>query len=231
MIGGEPTLSPHLPHFIEHAAHLGLAVEVFSNLTHIRPAVWRAFDRPGVTLATSYYSDMAEQHDHITHGKGSHRRTRAAIIEALDRHIPLRVAIVEINPGQRVAEAEAELQALGVTRIRTDRVRKIGRAAGAAAPTVDELCGHCFRHRVSIDPDGNVSGCILSRFLDAGNVRERSLYEILHAALWSDITATIPAPRAACPPADSNHCGPAKTPACLPAYYAPGDAPGLEATA
>ncbi|TGB03317.1 radical SAM protein [Streptomyces sp. MZ04] len=218
MIGGEPTLSPHLPHYIELATELGLAVEVYSNLTHIRPALWHAFNRPGVTLATSYYSDHAEQHERITQGKGSHARTRANILEVLDRGIPLRVGIVEVNPGQRVAEAEAELRALGVKRVDVDRARKVGRAATGTIPTVDELCGHCFRHRVSIDPDGNVSGCILSRFLEAGNVRERPLPEILHDALWSEITATIPTPRSACPPDDSGDCDPANTDACLPDY-------------
>lgn len=234
MIGGEPTLSPHLRHYIERATELGLFVEVYSNLTHIRPALWRAFDRRGVSLATSYYSDQAEQHERITQGKGSHARTRANILEALDRGIPLRVGIVEVNPGQRVAEAEAELRALGVTRINTDRARKVGRAATDTIPTVDELCGHCFRHRVSIDPDGNVSGCILSRFLEAGNVRERPLPEILHDALWSEITATIPTPRSACTPDDSGDCDPANSDACLPDFpddVAPAVPLSLEATA
>lgn len=234
MIGGEPTLSPHLRHYIERATELGLFVEVYSNLTHIRPALWRAFDRRGVSLATSYYSDQAEQHERITQGKGSHARTRANILEALDRGIPLRVGIVEVNPGQRVAEAEAELRALGVTRINTDRARKVGRAAADTIPTVDELCGHCFRHRVSIGPDGNVSGCVLSRFLEAGNVRERPLPEILHDALWSEITATIPTPRSACTPDDSGDCDPANSDACLPDFpddVAPAVPLSLEATA
>ncbi|MWA12560.1 radical SAM protein [Streptomyces sp. BA2] len=216
MIGGEPTLSPHLPHYIERATKLGLFVEVYSNLTHIRPALWRALDHPRVALATSYYSDQAEQHERITQGKGSHGRTRANILEALDRNIPLRVGIVEVNPGQRIAEAEAELRALGVKRVDVDRARKVGRAATGTIPTVDELCGHCFRHRVSIDPDGNVSGCILSRFLEAGNVRERPLHEILHDALWSEITATIPTPRSACTPEDSAGCNPGDTNPCTP---------------
>ncbi|MEE4594089.1 radical SAM protein [Streptomyces sp. DSM 41524] len=36
-IGGEPTLSPHLPQFIHAALDAGLGVEVYSNLTHVRP--------------------------------------------------------------------------------------------------------------------------------------------------------------------------------------------------
>ncbi|MEU7178697.1 MULTISPECIES: radical SAM protein [Streptomyces] len=220
MIGGEPTLSPHLPHYIAHALGLGLRVEVYSNLTHIRPAVWAALSRPGVTLATSYYSDQAEDHEKVTKNKGSHARTRANIIAALDRGIPLRVGIVEVHEGQRVKEAEAELRALGVRVISIDRARPIGRAADPAAggPTTADLCGHCFRHRVSVDPDGNVSGCILSRFLIAGNVRQQRLTDILNSDRWDEMTAGIPMPRAACTPDDSSDCDPASTPACLPSY-------------
>ncbi|MFI7101065.1 radical SAM protein [Streptomyces sp. NPDC050161] len=220
LIGGEPTLSPYLPQYIAQALDAGLSVEVYSNLTHVRRAVWEALERPGVTLATSYYSDQADDHEKVTGGRGSHARTRANIIEALHRGIPLRVGIVEVHEGQRVEQAAAELRALGVEQVQTDRARAVGRAAdpNTAGPTVDALCGRCFRHRVSIDPDGNVSGCILSRFLDAGNVRTRRLTEILHSDRWKEITATVPMPRAACTPDDSNDCNPARTEACNPAY-------------
>lgn len=55
-IGGEPTLHPDLPQLIEHALVHGLDVEVFSNLVHVTDALWEVFARPGVSLATSYYS-------------------------------------------------------------------------------------------------------------------------------------------------------------------------------
>jgi MoaA/NifB/PqqE/SkfB family radical SAM enzyme len=219
-IGGEPTLAPYLPLFVDHALGAGLNVEVYSNLANIRPRLWKCLERPGVSLATSYYSDQAEQHEQITHGPGSYRRTRANITEALRRGIPLRAGIVEVLDGQRVAQAQEELRRLGVTRIQVDRVRRVGRAADPAVsvPSTGELCGHCFRHRVSVDPDGQVSGCILSRFLVAGNVREQRLADILRSDRLQQLTDSVPAPRAACPPDDSGDCDPANTEACDPAY-------------
>jgi hypothetical protein len=64
-----------------------------------------------------------------------------------------------------------------VHHIRIDGERKVGRAADRAAviPSVSQLCGHCFDHRVAISPDGDVYGCILSRFLPTGNVRDLDL--------------------------------------------------------
>lgn len=232
-IGGEPTLTPYLPLYIDQALGLGLKVEVYSNLAHIRPELWTQFQRPGVCLATSYYSDQADQHEQITNGPGSYRRTRENITEAVRRGIPLRVGIVEVLEDQRVAEAQEELRRLGVTSIKVDRVRKVGRAADpdTPIPSTSELCGNCFRYRISVDPDGQVSGCILSRFLVAGNVRERRLVDVLSDDRWQQLTDAVPLPRMACGPDDSNDCDPANTEACDPAYYAPAPTPSLGVTA
>ncbi|MFE9387503.1 radical SAM protein [Streptomyces sp. NPDC007025] len=221
-IGGEPTLAPYLPQFIDQALDAGLGVEVYSNLTHVRPSLWRQFEREGVCLATSYYTDDRAQHDRITQTRGGLDRVRANIGEAVQGGIPMRAGIVEVIDGQRVDQAAAELRGMGIQRIRIDRARKVGRAAEHAAtePTADELCGRCFRQRVSVSPDGAVSGCILSRFMVAGNVREQRLADILHSDRWAQLTAAVPLPQptGGCPPDDSSDCDPANTEACPPAY-------------
>ncbi|WP_432092199.1 radical SAM protein [Streptomyces sp. bgisy100] len=220
-IGGEPTLSPNLPAFIDQALDAGLGVEVYSNLTHVRPTLWNSLNRKGVCLATSYYSDDTQQHEQITRSRGSLQRTRANIREAVRLGIPMRAGIVEVIDGQRVDQAAADLRRLGVERIQIDRARKVGRAADQSKtePSTGELCGHCFRHRVSVSPDGDVSGCILSRFMIAGNVREQRLAAILHSDRWAGLAATVPEPSAGgCPPDDSSDCNPANTTACNPKY-------------
>ncbi|WP_433894550.1 radical SAM protein [Streptomyces sp. CA-111067] len=143
-IGGEPTLHPDLPKLINHAVDSGLAVEIFSNLIHIRPHLWPVLRQRGVSLATSYYSDLAEEHDRITRHRGSYQRTKANITKALGFRIPLRAALVRVRDGQRITEATAELRELGVTHIRTDHLRAIGRGAGDTDHhDVNELCGNC----------------------------------------------------------------------------------------
>jgi len=71
------------------------------------------FAHRGVKLATSYYSDDAAEHEAITRGRGSHARIKANITEALRRSIPLRVGLVDVQDGQRIEQARAELEALG----------------------------------------------------------------------------------------------------------------------
>lgn len=65
-IGGEPTLRTELPNLINRALEHGIRVEVFSNLIHVRPVLWPVLRQRGVSLATSYYSDQADEHEAIT---------------------------------------------------------------------------------------------------------------------------------------------------------------------
>jgi MoaA/NifB/PqqE/SkfB family radical SAM enzyme len=79
LIGGEPTVNPHWIQYTDLALSLGLRVQVYSNLFHVREEWWAAFQRDGVTLGTSYYSDDPEEHDKITGRTGSYTRTRCNI--------------------------------------------------------------------------------------------------------------------------------------------------------
>lgn len=77
-IGGEPTMHPDFTDLVDHALTIGLHVEVFSNLVHVSNECWEIFQRRGVSLATSYYSDRAEEHEGMTRRR-SHDRTRTNI--------------------------------------------------------------------------------------------------------------------------------------------------------
>ncbi|WP_435241174.1 radical SAM protein [Streptomyces cucumeris] len=226
LIGCEPTTHPAWAELVDHALGLGLLVEVYSNLFHIKSAWWEVLGRDGVKLATSYYSDRAEEHDAITTRPGSYERTRANISEAVRRGIPLRVGIVSVLPGQRVSEARGELEALGVRAIRTDRMRRLGRASlPADAANAAELCGRCGRGQAAVLPSGEVTPCVMARWLTTGNVRERGLAEVLGGASWAEALRLIPARADGgpcdpdCKPAsDGADCAPAEQPACDPKY-------------
>lgn len=196
-IGGEPTLYAHLPELINAGVEHGMAVEVFSNLIHIRDSMWPVLRQRGVTLATSYYSSQAAEHDGIMRHRGAHAKTAANIATAVRYRIPVRVSIIDVTEGQNIDGATAELRALGVTSIRTDRVRGIGRAAtGQDAHQISELCGRCARGRAAVMPNGDVAGCVMSgALLVAGNVRTTPLREIITSPEWAELAASIPAPR------------------------------------
>ncbi|MEU3917135.1 radical SAM protein [Streptomyces sp. NPDC029004] len=224
-IGGEPTLHPYLPQLISRALSLGIRVEVFTNLVHIRPSMWHAFEHDGVTLATSYYSSNPTEHEKITGGRGSYARTKANITEAIRRGIPLRASIIHVLDGQNTDGALAELRQLGVTgHIGVDRVRAIGNGdtTGLTIHNPAELCGRCGTDRAAISPDGIVTPCVMSRWMTAGDIRQQPLAKILTGPTWADRMATIPRAAGACAPdtctpnEDSCQPSPGVTAGCAP---------------
>jgi hypothetical protein len=182
-IGGEPTVHPDLVTLAVHALNRGFQVEIFSNLVRVRPALWELFSAPGVSLATSYYSDDPGQHEEITGRRGSYAKTRANIAEAVKREIPLRVGVINLGGEQRWRQAVAELETLGVTAIGCDRLRQVGRGVRNMRPDTAQLCGNCANDFAAISPMGEVWPCVFTRWMPSGNVLERSMAAILDGGL------------------------------------------------
>ncbi|MGV9456359.1 radical SAM protein [Streptomyces sp. NPDC003635] len=195
-IGGEPTLHPSFADLVQHALGVGLAVRVYSNLYRVRLEHWTLYGRANLSLATSYYSDKPAEHDKITGRTGSHQATRANIVEAVRRGIPVKVGILDHGNGQRAKEARADMLALGVQDVGIDRLRAVGNAATTpAVASTTQLCGHCADEKAAILPDV----CEIGRFLTAGDVRHGSLKAVLSSPRWAEIAASIPRPHGADP--------------------------------
>ncbi|MEV4072911.1 radical SAM/SPASM domain-containing protein [Nonomuraea fuscirosea] len=227
LIGGEPTVHPDFSRLAEHALGVGLRVQVYSNLYRVTGPLWELYSHPDVTLATSYYSDVAAEHDRITDRRGSHARTRANILRAIERGIALKVGIVDLGgPGQRADEAREEMIGMGAAHVGApDRIRAVGRAARTMGvrSNVNELCGQCGDGRAAVSWNGDVRMCVLSRFLpSAGNVRTTRLADIFGSAAWYELLAQVPRrprprdgdckPNTLCKPnQDGGDCKPAET--------------------
>lgn len=209
-IGGEPTMRPGFPDLVNAAVVHGLQVEVYSNLVRVAPAVWDVLRTPGVTIATSWYTDDRDEHETIT-GRDTWRQTKANIEQSLAYGIPLRVGMVRLTPTQRVPEGKAVLHELGVEHVGIDDVRGLGRAAPDGVGDVSELCGNCGRTVAGILPDGQVVACPMSRFMPVGDVRVHGL-----AALLPRLDGLgIPQPIRACGPDNDGQCHPCE-PSCNP---------------
>jgi MoaA/NifB/PqqE/SkfB family radical SAM enzyme len=216
-IGGEPALDPSLPRLIRHARAAGLKVYVYSNLVHVTGELWELLSQPGVSLGTSWYSADADTHAKITGSRASHARTSANIAEAVARGIFVRAAIVSILPGQDTERAAGHLRALGVTDIRIRPQQDLGRAArDGNTQDTSELCGRCGDNRAAIMADGQLTPCVVGRWLDSGNVKTTPLPDIFTGHAWQRSLAIVPrrdpepcAPDT-CPPAsDGDDCPPA----------------------
>jgi hypothetical protein len=217
-IGGEPTLNPDLPGLVGRALGCGLEVEVFTNLVHVTPTLWKTFTLHGVRVATSWYSDDPGEHTAVT-GRRTHSRTLTNIAEAVRRSVPLRVGIIGVGDDQRTTPARRMLEDLGVTDIGFDKLRQVGRGVRDREVSAAELCGHCGDGVIAIGPDSNVWPCVFSRWLSCGNVREKTLSDILSSsttvAALRDLQAAMP--QAPCVPKMCDpQCGPNCSPACVP---------------
>jgi MoaA/NifB/PqqE/SkfB family radical SAM enzyme len=234
-IGGEPTMHPDFVELVDHALNRGLHVEVFSNLVHVSPRCWKLFQREGLTLATSYYSAEKAAHNAMTR-RPSHGRTRTNIGHAVDLGIPVRVGIVTTGDDEQTEAARHDLEGLGVTRIGVDHVRPFGRASHLQ-PDLSKLCGDCGKGQASVGPDGAVSPCVFSGFMDVGNVQATPLADILGGGAMAEAGATIRravgavrkchpdtapcspdnAPQQPCGPEDNQECSPGTPPStCNP---------------
>lgn len=227
-IGGEPLIAPHLPRLIGHALKAGLNINVYSNLVRVTPALFDLLASPRLSLSTSWYTADPDIHAQITGSKTAWASTRANIAEAVQRGIPVRATIIDaIVTGQDVVAAEADLRALGVSDIRVRLVQGAGRAAADGRENdLSELCGHCGIGRAAILPDGQLTPCVIGRWMHTGNVRETPIGEILAGQACREALASVPrmadpcAPE--CPPAsDGDDCPPASQPTCAPSYCAP----------
>jgi len=229
-IGGEPTLHPALPGLIDHALRSGLEVEIFSNLVHVSAPLWEVFAQSRVRLATSYYSDRADQHETITRRRGSYARTKANIAEAVRRSIPIRVGVIDVQDRQGVGQARTELTELGVDEVRVDRLRQVGRGVRDQHPDPAQLCGHCGHDKIAISADGSVWPCVFSRWLPVGNVRQQALAEIVRGPRMSTTVTALdrhfgsrrePGEHDLCDPLCGPNCSPACNPSCWPTGAGP----------
>ena len=233
-IGGEPTLHPGLLQLVQHALRHGLVVEVFTNLVHVTETLWELFARPGVSLATSYYSDDPAEDAEVT-GRPSHPRTKANIVEAIRRGIPLRAGVIDLGGGQRAEAAQAELAALGVSEIGYDRLRQVGRGIRDQQASAEQLCGRWCDGVAAISPGGAVWPCVFSRWLPAGSVLDDELAAVLTSSeadrirgeLAIAFAARTDRPAAArpcypdCNPACQPNCAPRCSPTCNPTSCKP----------
>ncbi|OHA02441.1 MAG: hypothetical protein A3J58_00475 [Candidatus Sungbacteria bacterium RIFCSPHIGHO2_02_FULL_52_23] len=184
-IGGEPTLMPGLMDLIAYARERDYElVEVYTNGTHISDKLLDRFIKHEVAVAVSFYADDPAIHDAITKKRGSHSATIRGIKRMKEAGLKVRVSIIVMEQNQdRVRETQKFLHSLGITRVRTDRARGIGRGESLTseqpASTLSELCGNCWRGSVAITPEGMVYPCIMARNYAVGSLREHSLADII----------------------------------------------------
>jgi MoaA/NifB/PqqE/SkfB family radical SAM enzyme len=234
-IGGEPMYNPRLNDYVRRARDLGFDfIEVYSNLTLVKSETLDVFSDCKVHMATSFYSRHKHKHDQITGVRGSFKKTIEGIDKVLERGLPLRVGIIDMDLNQGEAEETTQfLVERGVSRseIKTDKTRPVGRGTELtpSAPLEETLCGKCWQGKLCITPDGSCYPCVFARDLEVGDVSSQPLADVVDSekllstremlfSVFSDLADCIPNCNPACSPSRpcSPACGPSCNPSCNP---------------
>lgn len=218
-IGGEPTMHPHLSEMIDYALGIDLEVEVYTNLVSVSDEQWERFRKPGVRLATSFYTGSREEHEQIVR-RDTLRQTQRNIEKAVTLGLELRIGRIDVIDGQDIEGGREWLESLGIpVDPYVDHVRGVGRGT-SDSPNLDALCGNCASGVLAIGPTGMVWPCVFSRWMPTGNVKATSLTDVVNSrqmahtidrlsrAFAERRRSVASAPHGVCRPYDQTVCNP-----------------------
>jgi MoaA/NifB/PqqE/SkfB family radical SAM enzyme len=194
-IGGEPQLHADFQLLLEASKEIGFRfVEVFTNLTRLSEETVRFARRNGVRFATSVYSDDPAVHQAVTRNGSSHARTVRNLKRLIDSAVVTRAAVIAIDQQpEEIARTKQFLTELGVPHVRDSEVREFGRGEAIVSrrAQLDGLCGHCWKGRLCVAPDGSAYPCVMAREWPVGNVLEAPLAEIVGGEALGDVRTAI----------------------------------------
>lgn len=197
-IGGEPMiLKNDLKEMIDYARPKFHFIEVYSNGVLIDDKWARYFKENNIHLALSIHSYIPEEHDRLTTVPGSHSRVIRGLNLLKKYDVKYRIGTVS-NKNCKVGEQPKKV---GYT-LRPADVKVVGRGDFSQytfdmfrkkAITKDKkrypldkkkvvaaLSGHqCFNKEIYISSEGNVYPCVMERRVSYGNLKTKSLKDII----------------------------------------------------
>ncbi|MPZ65154.1 MAG: hypothetical protein GEU83_06435 [Pseudonocardiaceae bacterium] len=121
----------------------------------------------------------------------------------------------------RVIDEAAEL---GVSDVKVDHLRKVGRGIRDRGAAMDQLCGNCAGGVLAISPNGEIRPCVFARWIAVGNMREGSLGSLVFGAERASAQEELRrhfasrTPVGSCSPHCTSNaaCTPDCNPSCIP---------------
>lgn len=210
LIGGEPLLmgKAKITALVKEAFDLGIpTIEVFTNGILIDDDYISIFKRYHVHVAISIYSNTPQDHDAITHRKGSWKKTVNSISRIVEADLPIRFGIVATSTNRNSVEKVLPWlqEEFGITapNKKYDVVRSCGRGSNKEIIPWDlfkkqyirtgpdfgsvtlssfqqSLYGNaCWANEISIQPNGDVTPCEMENEVIQGNINSQKLKEII----------------------------------------------------
>ena len=206
-IGGEPFLIGNkIFDLIRHAINVGFNfVEIFTNGTLLDENKIDLLKRWKANIAISFYSINRSIHESITTVKGSYDKTLSTIKRLKQRDIPFRIAVVVMKENQDslLKTIEYLKNITNNNNIIIDNIRPVGRGCQIDLfpkrkpvkrdknhPYFSSIykkdfskryfANSCWPGEMCVKSDGIITPCIMERELILGDIKNKSLVEIIN---------------------------------------------------
>jgi MoaA/NifB/PqqE/SkfB family radical SAM enzyme len=201
ILGGEPLLAPWLFELIENARGIGYdGISLVTNGTLFTRARLEWLAERRIEISFSMQAATAALHDRITGLRGSFAKCREAVEMAYRLRMDLYVSIVLFGENDHeLGGFIAMLRDIGIPddRIRTDRIRPVGRAIKIAAagvmtsPRWYDVCSQCMGQHININANGDVHCCSIARDRVIANMTEHPLPDIVRSGQYAEALADL----------------------------------------
>ena len=200
-IGGEPTLYMKLPELIFYAKSKGIDnISVFSNLYFLTEELIDAIVANSVTVHFSIYGSSDIIHDGITNVEGSFNKLNKNVKILKNKHVYLIAHVVVMKENEKDRDNIFWLlKSIGLVNIKYDEIRKVyggcqnkhlvqNSRVLMTKPNFKTSESYfnnayynntCWYGKCVVSTDGTVYPCEFERNIKYGNVRSRSITNII----------------------------------------------------
>lgn len=204
VIGGEPGCYINLRQILEHTAIYNFKTVLFTNASLLTEELMECIIKCNTIVKVSVYGPNAEIHDRVTSVKGSFDRLVKAIKFLVEHGVYVEAAIIMMLENQDyLDETIAFVKAIGMHYKKYDVIREVFEGKQSVhIPTNKDLINKvslvrpnfhitkdkffknqhrntCWYGKITILENGNVVPCEFERSIVYGNIREKSIAEIL----------------------------------------------------
>ena len=206
-IGGEPSCCNEIIKLLDYAGNLNFkSISYFTNGTILHDDLLKCFVRNSVRINVSLYGPSARIHDAITLTQGSFNKTVNNIHRMLDNNLSVTIAVSIMRENEEYYNDTIKfIRSIGIKNFKFDLVRSVKSCGDkfheATRKDLIELkCrtkphfsiseqkfqaaqrrNTCWYGKFAVSETGDVLPCVFERQIVYGNVKDKSIFEILNS--------------------------------------------------
>lgn len=211
IIGGEPCAYKNIKELLLYAAKYNFHTTLFTNATLMDNELMRIIIENDIKVKVSLYGHNAEIHDGITTKTGSFDKLVENIKYLTSNNVTVNIAVVAMKENQDyMNEIKDFIKSLGISYKGYDVIRNVfGGTQNEHTPNKGEIIkkakysrpsfsitkskfdtsysqNTCWHGKIAITETGQVIPCVFERSLFYGNVRNKSVKEIIDSDILKD---------------------------------------------